>query len=211
MQLWKEFVASDHLENDQTKDLRAISTKIYFSAYEKMLTKKYNRISISFIFVQNRVITTITLNYSLSIHRSEIMAMFKMDPDGQLPPNNPWDYKFLEDFLFFMCPECSYNTAESTEFITHAQQMHPMAENFLNTYQQQPLEITLDDESDDDDVDPPSFVDCNAATGWEFFRGCTNREGTIVERGVISQIELTYTWHSLINIMKIWGILKQFC
>ena len=39
--------------------------------------------------------------------------MLKLEPGVA----NPWDYKRLEDFLFFLCPECTYQTQDGDEFI----------------------------------------------------------------------------------------------
>ena len=52
--------------------------------------------------------------------------MLKLEPGVA----NPWDYRRLEDFLFFLCPECTYQTQDGDEFLGHSQS-HPMAQRFV--------------------------------------------------------------------------------
>ena len=44
---------------------------------------------------------------------------------------DPWDDKKLEDFLYYLCPECHFKAQESDDFFSHCQMNHPFAENFL--------------------------------------------------------------------------------
>ena len=39
--------------------------------------------------------------------------MLKLEPGVA----NPWDSRRLEDFLYFLCPECTYQTQDGDEFI----------------------------------------------------------------------------------------------
>ena len=45
---------------------------------------------------------------------------------------SPWNEKELEDFLFYLCPECHFQSEESYDFVEHCQISHPLsAQNFL--------------------------------------------------------------------------------
>ena len=52
--------------------------------------------------------------------------MIKLEPGTA----NPWDFKKIQDFVFYHCPECAYETQLSNEFLDHCN-IHPLAKKFV--------------------------------------------------------------------------------
>ena len=44
---------------------------------------------------------------------------------------NPWLVNFLEDFLFYCCPECDFKHDEKSSFMSHAVVQHPLSRTIV--------------------------------------------------------------------------------
>ena len=98
--------------------------------------------------------------------------MLKLEPgtSSAPAPDNPWAFKRIEDFLFFLCPECNFTSQDNDEFLYHCEE-HPLASQFLadngivdDPYMDQEDnngDEAFEDDEWDPDVEPATFVDCN--------------------------------------------------
>ena len=67
--------------------------------------------------------------YDESTDEDSEMSTEEVEDNGN--GNNPWDVKNLNDFCFFICPECNHTEKDSIAFRNHALQSHKKARLFL--------------------------------------------------------------------------------
>ena len=56
---------------------------------------------------------------------------------------NPWDVGKLEEFMYFICPECDKRDQSREHFLQHAMNEHPKAKDYLQKFKEikeEPLE-----------------------------------------------------------------------
>ena len=58
-----------------------------------------------------------------------------MDPDEETKPLNisPWTYENLEDFLYYICPQCDEKCKTKNIFVNHALLTHPESEEKMKS------------------------------------------------------------------------------
>ena len=59
-----------------------------------------------------------------------------MDPEEETKPLNiisPWTYENLEDFLYYICPQCDEKCKTKNIFVNHALLTHPESEEKMKS------------------------------------------------------------------------------
>ena len=56
--------------------------------------------------------------------------------------HNPWSVTNLDEFLYYICPECDVKAKDSTVFMSHAIECHELARYYVSNYdQEQPEDL----------------------------------------------------------------------
>ena len=57
---------------------------------------------------------------------------------------NPWQVNFLDDFLFYCCPECDFKHDTKSSFVSHAIIQHPLSRAILPTLKSKDTNVSSD-------------------------------------------------------------------
>ena len=64
--------------------------------------------------------------------------------DGSEQIQNPWKVENLDEYLYYVCPECDHKSKTKYLFIDHACEQHPNAKECLSKVKVEPMVITND-------------------------------------------------------------------
>ena len=67
--------------------------------------------------------------------------------DKVVKQENPWDVSNIQEFLFYICPECDVRVKDSEVFVQHALDNHELSKESVEMVSHDQDEITTDHQS----------------------------------------------------------------